>query len=76
MYLRGLLDVEPLGADPPGCRPLWRQTPLDAEPPGHVTCDVSWEATAPPPTVDRQTLVKTLSCPKLRLQALTIHLHS
>ena len=43
----------------PGCRPPWRQSPwmqtpleayplpLDADPPGHVTCDVCWEANPP-----------------------------
>ena len=36
--------------------PPWRQTLLDAYPPGHVTCDACWEAnTLPPPPVDRMT---------------------
>ena len=34
----------PLDADLP-----WRQTSLDADPPGHVTCDACWEANLPPP---------------------------
>ena len=44
----------PPEADPPGYRPPWTQTllkaespegrPLDAHPPGHVTCDACWEA--------------------------------
>ena len=29
-------------APPPTCRPL-----LDADPPGHVTCDACWEAIPP-----------------------------
>ena len=35
--------------------PPWRQTLLDAYPPGHVTCDACWEANTPPPPVDRMT---------------------
>ena len=46
----------PLYADSPG----WR-------PPGHVTCDACWEANPSP--IDRQTIVKTLPCPKLGLRA-------
>ena len=38
---------------------------------GHVTCDAWWEAN-PPPAVDGQTPVKTLSCPELRLRAVKI----
>ena len=38
-----LLDADPpLDAEPP-----WMQTPLEAEPPGHVTCDACWEANPP-----------------------------
>ena len=40
----------PPGCRPPGCRPpdadipLGCRSPLDADPPGHVTCDACWEA--------------------------------
>ena len=40
-------------AHPPGGRPPWMQTPLDADPPGHVTCDACWEANHPPFPVNR-----------------------
>ena len=43
------------------------QSPPDSDSPGHVTCDACWEANPHP--VDRQTPVKTLPCPKLRLRA-------
>ena len=36
---------------------------------GHMTCDACWDTTPPSPAVDRQTPVKTLTCPKLRLRA-------
>ena len=45
----------PIPLTPAGCRPLWMQTPslpLDANPPGHVTCVACWEATLTP--VDRR----------------------
>ena len=43
--------------------------PPEADPPAHVTCDACWEAN---PTLDRQTPVKTLPCPKLCLWAVNI----
>ena len=48
-----LLDAEP----PLMQTPLpWRQTlPLDADHPGHVTCDGCWEAKHPPPHTHTQT---------------------
>ena len=57
---------------PPNAYPLHLDTdplPLDADPPSHGTCDTCWEAT---PMVDRQTPVKTLPCPKLRLRTVII----
>ena len=39
-------------------------------PPPHVTCDACWEGNPRP--MDRQTPVKTLPCPKLRLRAVQI----
>ena len=37
----------------------WIQTPLDADPPGHVTCDACWKTNPPPPSVDNITLLQT-----------------
>ena len=37
--------------------------PLEADPPGNVTCDACWKAT-PPPALDKQTPVKALPCLK------------
>ena len=54
------LDVDTLHAEPPGCRPPGCRPPLDADPP-----DVD-------PLVKRQTGVKTLPWPKLRLRAALI----
>ena len=57
------LDTDPpRGRSPsPRGRSPWMQTPLPGRPsPGCRT---------PPPTVNRQTGVKTLTCPKLRLRA-------
>ena len=56
---------------PSGQRPLDRDAPLtettpDRDPPGHVTC-VACQDSDPP--LDRQTPVKTLPWPKLRLRA-------
>ena len=45
----------PLDADPQGT------DALDADSPGHVACDVCWEAN---PHVDRQTPVETFPYPK------------
>ena len=62
-------------AQPPGCRPSWRQTPpwsQTARDAGHVTCDACWEANPHPP-VDRQTPVKTLPYPKLHLWAVQLN---
>ena len=43
------LDADSPDADPSDADPLWMQTPLDTDPPGHVTCDACWEANSPPP---------------------------
>ena len=73
-------EIIPVGCLPPRLSTVSRSIPcipggvegesaqplLDADPPGHVTCDACWEATSPP---DRQTPVKTLPSPKLRLRA-------
>ena len=63
-----LSHADPPGCRPPGCRPRWRQTPY-IQNPGHVTCDVCWEANPP---ADRKTPVKTLPSPKLRLREVNI----
>ena len=50
-------------SNPPRCRPSCRQTPLDADSPvGRLSCMHT-------PPLNRQTCVKTLPCPKLRLRA-------
>ena len=70
------LDADPLDADAPKmqtspdedlprARPPWMQTPLDADP--LVMWPVLDARKPPPPLVDRQTPVKTIPCPKLRL---------
>ena len=59
----------PVDADAPECRPPWMQIPpLNADLPGHVSCDACWESNPHP----RQTRVKTLPCPKLRLREVII----
>ena len=70
------LDHTPWRQSPPPEADLpWMQTTLEADPwrqisleAGHVTCDPCLEANPP---VNRQTGVKTLPCPKLRLRAIT-----
>ena len=55
----------PSDADPPRCNP-----PMDAYPPGHVTCDACWEATTPCEQNDRQVQKHFLW--KLHLRAVNI----
>ena len=80
----------PIGCVQPACWPylivsylLWREgalpNPLDAHPleadsHSQVTSDAWWEANPPPSWTEWNTGVKTLPCPKLRLQAVKMHL--
>ena len=68
-------QTEGLPNPSPDTDPHWMQPPspevdsLEADHPGHGTCDVCWKDNPQP--VDRQTPVKILPCPKLRLRAVT-----
>ena len=62
-------DRDPLDGDPPGQRPHWTETPVQ-RPPGQTPWSSDlWCMLGQRPPVDRQTPVKTLPCPKLRLRA-------
>ena len=67
------VDLPPAGCrlPPPDTDPTWIQTTpsLDANPPGHVTCDACWEVNPLPPVNRMTDRCKNITLPKNLFEA-------